>query len=187
MDRPTPAGDHGLLAPERLDRPFADPLVARLFPPLATGVRNLPGSVAAAVEITHADGGRRLAAYSTGSTEAGLTLKGRFGVIELDAKGRLRGLLLVQGNELRRDGLQLKTDRDVSLSVTFDAGRAQLVSSPRIGFETLEGVRLYRTGQSAIVSMTISASVSPTGEEIQRSLMLSAQAKEGPVPVDVEW
>ena len=27
-----------LLAPERLDRPFADPLVGRLFPPLATGV-----------------------------------------------------------------------------------------------------------------------------------------------------
>ncbi len=27
-----------LLAPERLDRPFADPLMGRLFPPLATGV-----------------------------------------------------------------------------------------------------------------------------------------------------
>ena len=27
-----------ILAPERLDRPFADPLVGRLFPPLATGV-----------------------------------------------------------------------------------------------------------------------------------------------------
>lgn len=27
-----------MLAPERLDRPFADPLVSRLFPPLATGV-----------------------------------------------------------------------------------------------------------------------------------------------------
>lgn len=27
-----------VLAPERLDRPFADPLVGRLFPPLATGV-----------------------------------------------------------------------------------------------------------------------------------------------------
>ncbi len=26
------------LAPERLDQPFGDPLVARLFPPLATGV-----------------------------------------------------------------------------------------------------------------------------------------------------
>jgi len=27
-----------LSAPDRLDRPFADPLVLRLFPPLATGV-----------------------------------------------------------------------------------------------------------------------------------------------------
>ncbi len=34
----TRAGSHGILAPERLDRPFADPLVAKLFPPLATGV-----------------------------------------------------------------------------------------------------------------------------------------------------
>ena len=32
-----PAGSH-LLAPDRLDRPFSDPLVSRLFPPLATGV-----------------------------------------------------------------------------------------------------------------------------------------------------
>lgn len=30
--------EHALLAPDRLDRPFSDPLVARLFPPLATGV-----------------------------------------------------------------------------------------------------------------------------------------------------
>jgi len=38
MEGPTLAGDHRLLAPDRLDRPFADPLVTRLFPPLATGV-----------------------------------------------------------------------------------------------------------------------------------------------------
>ncbi|MEJ2202838.1 MAG: bifunctional folylpolyglutamate synthase/dihydrofolate synthase [Gemmatimonadota bacterium] len=31
-------GAGGLPSPERLDRPFADPLVGRLFPPLATGV-----------------------------------------------------------------------------------------------------------------------------------------------------
>jgi dihydrofolate synthase / folylpolyglutamate synthase len=30
--------ESSVLAPERLDRPFADPLVGRLFPPLATGV-----------------------------------------------------------------------------------------------------------------------------------------------------
>ncbi|GMV06679.1 MAG: dihydrofolate synthase [Gemmatimonadota bacterium] len=35
----TPRGaGGGPLAPERLDRPFSDPLVGRLFPPLATGV-----------------------------------------------------------------------------------------------------------------------------------------------------
>jgi len=32
------AGRTSVLAPERLDRPFADPLMGRLFPPLATGV-----------------------------------------------------------------------------------------------------------------------------------------------------
>ena len=32
------AGGGPLLAPDRLDRPFADPLMGRLFPPLATGV-----------------------------------------------------------------------------------------------------------------------------------------------------
>jgi dihydrofolate synthase/folylpolyglutamate synthase len=38
MEGPAPAGAHGVVAPDRLDRPFADPLVTRLFPPLATGV-----------------------------------------------------------------------------------------------------------------------------------------------------
>jgi dihydrofolate synthase/folylpolyglutamate synthase len=38
MEGPTPAGAHVLLSPDRLDRPFADPLVTSLFPPLATGV-----------------------------------------------------------------------------------------------------------------------------------------------------
>lgn len=39
MNRSTEDPDKGLvLAPERLDRPFADPLMGRIFPPLATGV-----------------------------------------------------------------------------------------------------------------------------------------------------
>ncbi len=36
--RQSGAGADGGLAPDRLDRPFADPLMGRLFPPLATGV-----------------------------------------------------------------------------------------------------------------------------------------------------
>ncbi|NJD18586.1 MAG: hypothetical protein FIA95_04795, partial [Gemmatimonadetes bacterium] len=35
---PPPSGGAGP-TPDRLDRPFADPLVARIFPPLASGVR----------------------------------------------------------------------------------------------------------------------------------------------------
>jgi dihydrofolate synthase/folylpolyglutamate synthase len=38
MSHPFGRGAGRPLAPERLDRPFADPLVGRLFPPLATGV-----------------------------------------------------------------------------------------------------------------------------------------------------
>lgn len=38
MTRSPGAADGAPLAPERLDRPFADPLVGRIFPPLATGV-----------------------------------------------------------------------------------------------------------------------------------------------------
>ncbi len=181
-------GKHSLMVRHAgADAPFVAVHEAYFKTPVATGVRNLPGDAVAAVEITHADGGRRLAVYGAGSTEAGLSLKGRFGVIELDAEGRLRSLLLIQGSELRRDGFQLKTDRDVSLSATFDAGRAHLVSSPQIGFETLEGVPLYRTGHGATVSLTIPASASPTGEDIQTSLALPGQTAEGPVPVDVEW
>jgi len=181
-------GKHSLMVRHAgTDAPFVAVHEAYFETPVATGVRNLSGDAAAAVEIAHADGGRRLAVYEAGSTEAGLTLAGRFGVIELDAEGRLRSLLLVQGSELRHDGFQIETDRDVSLSVTFDAGRAHLVSSPQIGFETLEGVPLYRTGHGATVSLIIPAAVSPTGEDIQKSLVLPGQTEEGPVPVDIEW
>lgn len=38
MSHPFARGAGQPVAPERLDRPFADPLVGRLFPPLATGV-----------------------------------------------------------------------------------------------------------------------------------------------------
>lgn len=38
MNDPLKEGAGALVAPERLDRPFGDPLVGRLFPPLATGV-----------------------------------------------------------------------------------------------------------------------------------------------------
>lgn len=35
---PVPGAGRAVAGPDRLDRPFADPLVARIFPPLATGV-----------------------------------------------------------------------------------------------------------------------------------------------------
>ncbi|MEQ8328945.1 MAG: Mur ligase family protein [Longimicrobiales bacterium] len=81
------------LAPERLDRPFADPLFGRLFPPLATGVHwglertlgalealgdphrayptlhvggtNGKGSVAATLSAALSQGGRRVACYTS--------------------------------------------------------------------------------------------------------------------------
>ena len=47
-----------------------------------------------------------------------LELKGRFGSAEFDSHGRLRGLVLVRGTELRCGSLHLRADREVSLSMT---------------------------------------------------------------------
>ena len=74
-------------------------------------------------------------------------------------------LILVNGTELRHGPLQLKADRDVSLSVTFDGKRARLVSSPPVAFETLDGTPVYTAGRDATVSITNPSPSSPTGFE----------------------
>ena len=85
--------------------------------------------------------------YKTGpADEAGLLLEGRFGAIEIDPSGRLCSLLLVRGTELCCGSFRLKANREIALSVTFNGRQAQLVSSPSVGFETLEGVPVYRNG-----------------------------------------
>jgi len=154
--------------------------------PVATGVRLLPGDAVAAVEITHADGGKRLAIYESGSGPDGWELKGRFGAIELDPGGRCRSLMLVRGTELRYGDIHFRADREASLSLTFDSEGARLVSSPAVGYETLEGMPAYATGEDTTVSLTVPAQLSPTGKEIRnRAIVVPGQTGDGPVPVDV--
>lgn len=156
--------------------------------PVAVGLRMLPGDAAVAAEVTHADGGRRLAVYESGSGPAGWRLKGRFGVVEFDPLGRLQGLALIRGTELRYAGLHFLADREVSLSVTCDDRGARLVSSPPVGYETLEGLPVYATGQDTAVWIAISEASSPTGREIrERHVRLPGQTVDGPVPVDIRW
>ena len=139
------------------------------------------------MEITHADGGRRLAIYESGSGSDGWRLAGRFGMVELDVRGRLRSLVLIRGTDVAFDGLRLHADREVSLSVTCDAQGVRLVSSPPVGYQTLEGNPVYATGKDAIVSLTIPAHASPSGHEIGRRILIPGQASTGPMPVDIRW
>jgi hypothetical protein len=156
--------------------------------PAAVGLRMLPGDAAAAVEVTHADGGRRLAFYESCLGPEGWSLKGRFGVVEFDARGRVRSLALIQGTEFSCEGLRLRADREVSLSLTCDEMGARLVSSPPLGYETLDGLPVYAAGQDADVWIAVSGASSPTGREIvQQRVRLPGQTAEGPVPVDIRW
>jgi hypothetical protein len=175
---------------------FAEPVVR---------VRTLeaPASSAAtpAIEITHQDGSRRLAVYNwrggplpLGESAVGdrLELTGRFATVEFDPRGRLRSLLLVRGTELRCPSVQLRADGDVSLSVTCHSRRARFVSSPPIGYETLEGVPVFRAADKpkgdAVISLSVAAAASPTGKEIRdRRVTLAGQTTAGPVHVDMPW
>ena len=115
-------------------------------------------------------------------------MKGRFGIVEMDARGQLRSLALIRGTELCYDGLHLRTDKEVSLSITCDEAGARLVSSPPLAYETLDGLSIYAIGQQAEVSILVSPSLSPTGREIvQQHIKLPGQTAQGSVFVDVQW
>ena len=183
-------GEHSLMVRhQKTTAPFVAVHEAYNDTPTATGIRLLPGNSIATVEITHADGGRRLAIYESGSGSGsnGWRLTGRFGVVELDKRGRLRSLVLIRGTELVYNGLRLHADREVSLSMTCDALGAQLVTSPSIGYETVEGKSVYATGKNATVSLTIPAGSSLTGQEIARRVLVPGQTSSGPVSVDTRW
>jgi len=181
-------GRHSLMVRHQgSSAPFVAVHEAYFDTPTATGVSLLPGDAAAAVEITHANGGKRLAFYESGSGPGDWLLQGRFGAIETDARGQCRSILLVRGAELRYAGVRLRADGDVSLSLTCDDRGAHLVSSPPVGYETLEGLPIYATGQDLEVLLSIPAQWSPTGEEIQKRVRVPGQTKDGPVPVDVRW
>jgi len=181
-------GKHSLMVRHRgTDAPFVAVHEASFDKPTMTDLRPLSGTMAAAVQITHADGASRLAIYGSGLTDTGLRLRGRCGVIELDAQGKLRSLLMIRARELRYGDLRLRADREVSLSLTCDASGAQLVSCPPVGYETLEGEPVYATGQDTTVRLEIPDAFSPTGESVRRRALVPGQTDDGPVVVDVAW
>jgi hypothetical protein len=163
--------------------------------PTGTLGRN-PGDSAVTVEVTHADGGRRLAAYESGSAYTQdvappgsyLELQGRFGSVEFDSHGRLRGLVLIRGTELRCGDLHLRADRVVSLSMTCTGRAGHLVSSPPVAYETLEGLPVYMPGSNAAVWFALPGAMSPTGAEIpMRQIKLPGQTAHGPISVGLHW
>ena len=77
------------------------------------------------------------------------------------------GVVNVTPDSFSDGGVHFRADREISLSATFDARGAHLVSSPPIGYETLEGLPVYTAGQTCNVSFSISEAFSPTGKEIR--------------------
>ncbi len=152
--------------------------------PVAAQVRALPGSSAAAVEVTHADGSRRTVVYGRGGAETGIGLRGRMGMIDLDARGRLRGLALLQGRELRYQGVRLiRCERDACLSVVFAGDRVTAVSSPPIAYRTVGGRRVFEPGQDVRAWLHAPASLSQTGDEWYAVARCPGQDADGPRPV----
>jgi hypothetical protein len=174
---------------------FGTPVLAGMhltLQPPHLGARSLLGEGAsgsgAAVEIVHTDGGRRLAVYEGSTGPDGLACHGRFCALTLDPKGRVKSLILVRGTEVSYRGFHFRADREISLSATFDARGAHLVSSPSIGYETLEGMSVYNVGQTCDISIAISESASPSGQAIrERMIRLPGQTPHGPAPIEVRW
>ena len=184
---PEPGG-HSLMVRHRdTTAPFIAIHEAYHDAPVATSVRRLPGDAVAAVAITHADGGERWAFYGSGSGPGDWRLKGRFGAIEVDAAGHCRRLVLIRGTELHYCGLNLIADRETSLSLICGDRGVQVVSSPPVGYETVEGLPVYAPGADTGLQITLPAKLSPTGEEIRMRVSVPGQTQDGPVPLSASW
>ena len=184
---PDPGAHSLMVRHQKTTAPFVAVHEAYNDTPTATGIRLLSGSSIATVEITHADRGRRLAIYESGSGSDGWRLAGRFGMVEFDDRNRLRSLVLIRGTDVACDGLHLHADSKVSLSVTCNDRGARLVSSPPVGYETLAGNPVYAIGNDVTVSLTIPARSSPSGHEIGMRILVPGQTSTGPMPVDIRW
>ena len=143
---------------------------------VVAGVRALPGTSDAAVEVTHADGARRVVVYGSGSAGDDASLRGDVGVLEFGPGGRLRGLALARGRELRWAGERLLRSRDdACVSLSFDGGEVTAMSSPPIAWHTLGGGRILAPGGQARVQVHIPAALSPTGAAWEAAIDLPGQ------------
>ncbi len=173
---PSPAAHSLMVRHTGTDDPFVAVHEAWVDEPVVTGVRALPGSSDAAVEVTHADGSRRVVVYGSGSAGDDASLRGRVGVLDFGPDGRLRGLALVRGRELRWSGARLLRGRDdVCVSLSFDGGEVTAVSSPPIAWHTVGGRRVLASGSEATVQVRVPAALSPTGAEWAATIDLPGQ------------
>ena len=177
-------GRHSLMVRHReTNAPFVAVHEAYPETPLATDVRMLQGNAAAVVLVEHADGGSRQAIYESGSGPDGLSLTGRFASICRDASGRALSIILVHATEFNSEGIRIRSDRPVTLSATFEDESIQLVSSPSVAYETLEGRPAYNTGRDADVCIELPPEGARAGRKI--GARLPAQTARGPVCVEV--
>ncbi len=177
-------GRHSLMVRHReTNVPFVAVHEAYVNKPVATDVRILPGDAAAIVQIAHADGGKRLAIYESGSGPEGLGLVGRFAAIARDPVGRPRSIILVHAKEFSSGGIHIRADRHVTLSAIFNDESIHLVSCPPVAYETLEGQPVYNTGHETNLCIDLPPHGSRRDKNIQ--IRLPGQTKNGPVCIKV--
>jgi hypothetical protein len=148
--------------------------------PVVADVRSVACDGGSAVEVRHADDGRRGMKYGSGQGENGLTLDGAFGFVELDAEGKVVALGLLRGRLLSWDGLRLEADGEACLSMVWRDAAWEIVSSPAVAYYTVEGEPVYAEGEDMRVQLTLGAERSPTGRAAQFAGTAPGQTQDGP-------
>ncbi len=148
--------------------------------PFVADVRPIACEGGSAVEVRHADGGRRAIKYGPGEGEGGLVSDGACGFVELDTEGNVVALGLLRGKLLSWDGLRLETDGEACLSTMWRDGAWEIVSVPAVAYHTVEGEPVYAAGEDVRVRLTLGAERSPTGGAAELEGTAPGQTQEGP-------
>ncbi len=130
--------------------------------PIAVSIHELAVDGGRAYRIDHADGSMRIVIIGAGSG-SGLSFDGQLATAHLGPDHRVVGLGMVRGRVFECKGLRLAADSEACLSVTFDAGEPQVVSSPPIAYHTVEGEPVYAERTDVTVELSVPAVLSPSG------------------------
>ncbi len=177
-------GRHSLMVRHRESNgPFVAIHEAYHENPYVTDMKMLPGDSAAAIRISHRDGSARLVMLGAGSDSDNLRMSGSLCALEFDYSGTLRSLILVDGTEIRYGDMRIQTNRKSSISLSVDDKNLQIVSSPVIGYDTIEGEPVYINGYDTTVQLDFPSDLAPGRQRIQKRLLIPGQTKNGPEPV----